>query len=136
MQLFVLRVSASAQIMRHAVAALDEASLCKLLHTDVTERLRAFETPDAFAEQGISLCYHIDGRGGERGLDSNFCGTCLYHTGCPVYGDLIFSAVQNGAPRGFSQSECDALAQWLSQQFPFLSPPDRAGECSDDADFQ
>lgn len=128
MQRFVLRVGASAQMTRHSVENVSEDTLCALLQTDVTERLRAFEAPDAFAEQGISLCYHIDGRGGERELDSNFCGTCFYHTGCPVYGDLIFSAVQNGELRGMSEQECHVLAQWLYQQFPFLSLPDGARE--------
>lgn len=121
MQSFVLRVGADNAITPHRTEQLSEEALCQLLHTDVTERLRAFEAPESFVRQGISLCYYIDARGGERELDSNFCGTCLYHTGCPIYGDLILTAAQDDALRGMSEAECDELAQWLTRQFPFLS---------------
>lgn len=118
---YVLRVEASGRIIQHAIEKLCEETLCGLLQTDVTERLRAFEAPEVFAQQGISLCYYIDARGGECALDSNFCGTCLYHTGCPIYGDLIFAAVQNDTLRGMTAAECDHLADWLNRQFPSLT---------------
>lgn len=119
--MFVVRVGADARVTTEAAAHLNEDVLCRLLDTDVTERLRAFEVPPAFAEARLGLCYFIDGRGGERQLDSNFCGTCLYHTGCPVYGDLIFAAVEQDAPRAMTAAECQLLAAWLCEQFPFLA---------------
>lgn len=120
--MFVVRVGADARVTTESAGTLCEETLCTLLRTDVTERLRAFEVPPAFAKAQLGLCYFIDGRGGERQLDSNFCGTCLYHTGCPVYGDLIFAAVEQDAPRSMTEAECHTLADWLREQFPFLAP--------------
>lgn len=119
--MYLVRVSSGAAVTKEAVPDCSEHTLRKLLSAEVTERLRAFESPEAFAREGITLCYYIDGRGGERQLDSNFCGTCLYHTGCPIYGDLLFAAVQDQIPRGMTAAECDVLIAWLCEQFASLS---------------
>lgn len=119
--MYLVRVSSDATVAKEAAYDCSEQTLCALLSAEVTERLRALESPEAFAKQGITLCYYIDGRGGERQLDSNFCGTCLYHTGCPIYGDLLFAAVQDQIPRGMTAAECDVLIAWLCEQFASLS---------------
>lgn len=119
--MYLVRVSSNATVTKEAVFDCSEQTLCDLLATDVTERLRALEAPEAFTEQDIALCYYIDGRGGERQLDANFCGTCLYHTGCPIYGDLLFAAVQAHTPRSMTAAECDILIPWLCEQFASLS---------------
>ena len=98
----------------------DHALLAALLHTDVTERLRLFEMPDGFAEN-TALLYFIDARGGEKGLPVNFCGTCFYHTGCPIHGDLLLAACSiaepEGAVRGFTAEEAALLLEWLNRDF-------------------
>ncbi len=119
--MYLVRVTTAAAVKKEPVSDCSEQTLCDLLSAEVTERLRAFEAPAAFTQQGITLCYYIDGRGGERQLDSNFCGTCLYHTGCPVYGDLLFAAVQENTPRSMTAAECDILVAWLCEQFTTLS---------------
>ena len=101
-------------------AAPDDALLASLLHTDVTERLRLFEMPDGFAEN-TALLYFIDARGGEKGLPVNFCGTCFYHTGCPIHGDLLLAKCDAASPEGqisaFTADEAELLLRWLKQEF-------------------
>lgn len=96
--------------------------LAELLHTDVTERMRLPVMPDALAKDESVLCYFIDARGGERGLAANFCGTCFYHTGCPIYGDLLLARCSQDADSadvsGFDAQEAESLLHWLRAQFP------------------
>lgn len=102
----------------------DTESLCALLQTDVFERLRVPQQPSFFAGSGKVLCYFIDGRGGEKHLPANLCGTCFYHTGCPIYGDLILllcgTDMHDTTLCGMSRTEADALCKWLREQFAFL----------------
>ncbi|MBR6760575.1 MAG: hypothetical protein IKM30_00890 [Oscillospiraceae bacterium] len=120
MERFLLRVDTALRVSMHPVEQVTENRLCDLLACDVTERMRAFEVPAAFAEQGIRLCYYIDGRGGERALPANLCATCFYHTGCAVYGDMLLAAVCGDTVRGFSMQEAEQLSAWLKEQMPFL----------------
>lgn len=96
--------------------------LAALLHTDVTERMRLPVMPDALAKDESVICYFIDARGGERGLTANFCGTCFYHTGCPIYGDLLLARcaqdADSAAVSGFDDDEAACLMDWLRAQFP------------------
>ena len=99
-----------------------QEQLAALLHTDVTERMRLPVMPDELADEESVICYFIDARGGERGLAANFCGTCFYHTGCPIYGDLLLARCEQDADSaaviGFTESETAALMDWLRAQFP------------------
>lgn len=91
-----------------------------MLHTDVTERLRLAAQPEGFPE-GAALCYFIDARGGEKALPANFTGTCFYHTGCPIYGDLILAKCSvsdpEGEAEGFTEAEAGMLRLWLKSEF-------------------
>lgn len=102
----------------------DDALLAALLHTDVTERLRLAAAP-GFCGDETALCYFIDARGGEKNLPVNFIGTCFYHTGCPVHGDLLLLCCgrndPQGAVSGFSEQEAAALLTWLRQEFGSIS---------------
>ncbi len=95
-------------------------TLCALLQTDVTERLRLSLLPAAFS--GDVICYFIDARGGDKQLPANFAGTCFYHTGCPVFGDLLLARcaqdADSAAVSGFTQEEAALLCGWLREQFP------------------
>ena len=96
--------------------------LAAMLDTDVTERMRLPVTPEAFADEPSVLCYFIDARGGERDLPVNFCGTCFYHTGCPIHGDLLLARCEqdadSAAVSGFTAEEAQCLIDWLHTQFP------------------
>ena len=98
----------------------DDVLLAELLHTDVTERLRLPAVPTGFPAD-TALCYFIDARGGEKALPVNFCGTCFYHTGCPIHGDLLLAACSiaepEGAVRGFTAEEAALLLEWLNRDF-------------------
>ena len=98
----------------------DDALLAALLHTDVTERLRLPVKPAEFPGDA-ALCYFIDARGGERGLPVNFAGTCFYHTGCPIFGDLLLARCSiehpEGAIEAFSGAESRILRTWLRENF-------------------
>jgi len=102
----------------------DHALLAALLHTDVTERLRLAAAP-GFLSGETALCYFIDARGGEKMLPVNFCGTCFYHTGCPIHGDLLLACCDRLDPAGeagcFSASEAMLLLCWLKQEFGGIS---------------
>ena len=121
---FLIRVSVSGDTEAVPVPAgeVPQEILCTLLQTDVTERLRLSETPE-MRDASAVLCYLIDARGGDRGLPVNSVGTCFYHTGCPVFGDLLIgSCMQEHAAAavfGFSAADRDLLLQWLTEQFPF-----------------
>ena len=99
-----------------------QETLCGLLETDVTERMRVPVMPDAFAGEDFVLCYFIDARGGDKALPADALGTCFYHTGCPICGDLLLAACaqdsDSAAVRGFSKAQADALLEWLRTQFP------------------
>lgn len=96
------------------------AMLADLLHTDVTERLRVSVNPLQDAN-GAVLCFFIDARGGDRQLPANPLGTCLYHTGCPIYGDLIFALCEqdsdSAAVSGFDRTQSEQLRTWLDTDF-------------------
>ena len=98
----------------------DGTDAAALLQTDVTERYLFSVQPEQFA--GQVLCYLIDARGGERGLPVNLCGTCLYHTGCPIYGDLLIGRCtddpQDETVTGFTPEEAAQIAAWMHAQFP------------------
>ena len=105
-----------------------ERMLAGLLETDVTERMRVPAVPDSFPPDAV-LCYFIDARGGERELPVNFIGTCFYHTGCPIYGDLILAICAQdsdlAAISGFTKEQYQTLADWLTEQFgSYLDRPE------------
>ena len=120
---YLVRLPVSGGTERVAVpaAGVSEAQLAALLQTDVTERMRLPVMPREFAGR-FAVCYFIDGRGGEKQLPVNFAGTCFYHTGCPIYGDLLLAACEENseskAVSGFSAADCGTLTAWLSEQFP------------------
>lgn len=95
-----------------------------LLDTDVTERLRVSVMPPFLHDCDRVLCYLIDGRGGEKSLPANICGTCLYHSGNTIYGDLLFVLCnpqeQDETIFGLEQSQAEQLCIWLREQFGFL----------------
>ncbi|MCQ2435147.1 MAG: hypothetical protein MJ062_07915 [Oscillospiraceae bacterium] len=126
MSQFVIRISAVSQMCEPLeLQELSEQTLCELLDTDVTERLRVPEAPPFLQDAPDRvLCYLIDARGGEKSLPTNLCGTCFYHTGCPVYGDLVLvMCSRNEADTslfGFTKAQSEALIRWLAEQFSFL----------------
>ena len=97
------------------------ALLADLLHTDVTERLRVSVNLPQLDSADAVLCFFIDARGGDRQLPSNPLGTCLYHTGCPIYGDLIFALCaqdsDSAAVSGFDAAQYPQLLDWLQGDF-------------------
>ena len=78
--------------------------------------------PEAFAEEDFVLCYFIDARGGDKALETNTLGTCFYHTGCPIFGDLLLAACaqdsDSAAVSGFTEAQSQTLLEWLKAQFP------------------
>lgn len=120
---YLLRLPAAGGMERIAVpeSGVTPEQLAALLGTDVTERMRLQEMPDAFSGR-FALCYFIDARGGEKSLPVNFAGTCFYHTGCPIHGDLLLASCGADSAgtdaSGFSEAECETLAAWVSAQFP------------------
>ena len=94
--------------------------LAALLQTDVTERMRVPVMPEGLSDSAV-LCYFIDARGGDKALPANFPGTCFYHTGCPVYGDLLLALCDadsdSAAVSGLTQMQTDLLKDWLHEQF-------------------
>lgn len=122
MQTYVLRIPTSGGAEEIALSEpITAQTLAELLQTDVTERMRIPVMPDAFGDDCV-LCYFIDARGGDKALAANFLGTCFYHTGCPVYGDLLIAKCsaesENAAVSGFSETELHTLRDWLTEQFP------------------
>ena len=103
-----------------AAESVQPETLAALLRTDVTERLRLSFAPAAL--KNASLCYYIDARGGEKGLPANFCGTCFYHTGCPIFGDLLLALSPDSAAdecaAGIPSETAEALKAWLKAEFP------------------
>lgn len=99
-----------------------EATLAAHLDTDVTERLRITEPLQGLLD--ASVCYFIDARGGDKALDTNFIGTALYHSDCPLFGDLLFARCgaqdAEGSVSAFTDAEAEALLTWLRAQFPGL----------------
>lgn len=122
---YLLRLPASGGTERIAVpqSGVSGGLLAALLHTDVTERMRLPVMPEAFAGRFV-LCYFIDARGGERALPVNFAGTCFYHNGCPIHGDLLLAACggdsESTAVSGFTEADCAVLTAWLSAEFPVI----------------
>lgn len=122
MQTYLLRITAAGGVetVTAEESPVPAQTLASLLHTDVTERMRIPVMPEAFAGQ-LVLCYFIDARGGDRGLPANFLGTCFYHTGCPVYGDLLIAACpednESDAVFGFTEAQKELLHMWLQEQF-------------------
>lgn len=123
-QQYLLRLPASGGAERIPVPAegVTQALLCDLLQTDVTERMRVPVMPEMLTETANVLCYFIDARGGDKGLPANTPGTCFYHTGCPIFGDLLLcfcdQESDSAAVSGFSESQCAMLQDWLAAQFP------------------
>lgn len=119
---YLVRVPVSGGAEVIAAENLSAEALAALLHTDVTERMRVPVRPPFLTEEREVLCYLIDARGGEKGLPMNFCGTCFYHTGCPVCGDLLLvrctDEAEESAVFGFSQEHAQQLAEWVQGQFP------------------
>lgn len=118
----LLRITAQGSLEQIGVPAeaLAEETLAKLLDTDVTERLVLPVRPPEWAEETL-LCYLIDARGGDKVLPANFLGTCFYHTGCPILGDLLLAKCDSDSisarVQGMSAEEADALTAWLRAQF-------------------
>lgn len=122
MQSYLLRITAGGAAERIAAeeTPVSGEQLAALLQTDVTERMRIPVMPEALGE-GRVLCYFIDARGGDRGLPANFLGTCFYHTGCPVYGDLLIALCsaerESDAAFGMTEAEAETVEAWLKTQF-------------------
>lgn len=99
-----------------------EQILAELLETDVTERMRM--PAAAQTDERSVLCYFIDARGGEKNLPVNFRGTCFYHTGCPIHGDLLLARCPADAAEtgvfGLDAAEAERLCAWVHAQFPDL----------------
>lgn len=120
---YLLRLPASGGMERIAVSgsSVTPEHLAALLDTDVTERMRLPEMPESLAGR-FALCYFIDARGGEKSLPVNFAGTCFYHTGCPIHGDLLLAACAENSEStevsGLTEAECETLTAWLTAQFP------------------
>ena len=128
MQTYLLRITASGAMMPVSAEEqpVPEQTLAELLQTDVTERMRIPVMPETLAG-GRVLCYFIDARGGDRNLPANFLGTCFYHTGCPVYGDLLIASCDEDSHSekvsGFTETELALLQSWLREQFSaYLTP--------------
>ncbi|MBQ8921304.1 MAG: hypothetical protein IJ060_03975 [Oscillospiraceae bacterium] len=121
-QQYLLRLPAAGGAERIPVpeGGITGALLCDLLQTDVTERMRVPVMPDALADSAKVLCYFLDARGGDKGLPANTPGTCFYHTGCPILGDLLlcFCDQAGAAVSGFSEAQISLLTDWLHAQFP------------------
>lgn len=122
MQTYILRIPSAGGAEEIPLQTnADAQTLAALLHTDVTERMRVPVMPESFPADCV-LCYFIDARGGDKELPANFFGTCFYHTGCPVFGDLLLakcSADSDSAEiSGFSDEELHMLREWLNAQFP------------------
>ncbi len=119
----VLRLPAAGGCERLPVPApeITQEMLAALLQTDVTERMRMPVMPDGLADSAV-LCYFIDARGGERGLQANFPGTCFYHTGCPIFGDLVLALCDRDSDSAvisaLDPQQADLLTQWLHAQLP------------------
>ena len=119
----LLRVSTDGKPEQIAVTpgSVTYALLADLLHTDVTERLRVSRMPELPDAGDAVLCFVIDARGGDRSLPANTTGTCLYHTGCPIYGDLIFALCEqdsdSAAVSGFDRTQSEQLRTWLDTDF-------------------
>lgn len=124
MEHYVVRVSAVGQKLQICPISdsTPQADACRLLDTDVTERLRVPVNPPFLSDS--VLCYLIDGRSGEKSLPANICGTCLYHTGCTIYGDLLFvlcsKQAQNEEFCGMTKQQAEQLSIWLREQLRFL----------------
>lgn len=119
----LLRVNADGtmeQIMLSG-GSVTQDMLAGLLHTDVTERLRVSRYPEQIAAGDSVLCFYLDARGGDRSLPANTLGTCLYHTGCPICGDLIFVLCaqdhHSDAVSGFDPEQYAQLLAWLHTEF-------------------
>lgn len=104
----------------------EDAVFAAMLGTDVTERLRVSVHPKVLPENEV-LCYRIDARGGEKELPANFCGTCFYHTGCPIFGDLLLeicaAADPEGQSRAMTAAEAEAVLAWLKAEFSVQISP-------------
>ncbi len=115
-------VSGDFEAVRVPEGAVPAELTCTLLHTDVTERLRIAVTPENWDDDAV-LCYLIDARSGDKGLPLNWIGACFYHTGCPVFGDLLICKCQRSHPEaavsGFTEEQKNLLLKWLDAQFPF-----------------
>lgn len=120
---YLIRICASGGMERTAVeaGAVPQEQLQMLLHTDALERYRVPVRPE-FPDTDRALCYLIDARSGDRELPMNFIGTCFYHTGCPVCGDLLlgFSGADADGTEifGLTKVQSDLLLSWLHAQFP------------------
>ncbi len=123
-QQFLLRLPASggAELIPVSTGVIPDSMLCSLLQTDMTERMRVPVLPEILSDSARVLCYFIDARGGDKGLPVNTPGTCFYHTGCPIFGDLLLALCDqnsdSGEIHGFSEQECIQLKEWLHQQLP------------------
>ena len=121
---YLIRVPVSgASVICPVQPPVTEKLLAEMLGTDVTERMRM---PAAAQRGGGSvLCYFIDARGGEKNLPVNFRGTCFYHTGCPIHGDLLIARCpQNAADPsiyGLAPEQAEEIVMWISEQFPDLN---------------
>lgn len=122
----LLRITADGKPEQITVSAgsVTQAMLAGLLHTDVTERLRVSRYPEQLCTGNTVLCFFLDARGGDRALSTNTLGTCLYHTGCPIYGDLIFALCaqdsDSAAVSGFDSEQYAQLLAWLQTDFSAL----------------
>ena len=120
----LLRIPAAGkeEILTVSDAPVPPQTLAALLDTDVTERMRVPAMPKEFADADFVLCYFLDARGGEKPLPANFIGTCFYHTGCPIFGDLILAACTQDSDSaeisGLTPEQCSILTEWLHEQFP------------------
>ena len=119
---YLLRLPASGGMEAVPVSgSIPPDTLAALLQTDVTERMRVPVMPEGLSADSV-LCYFIDARGGDKALPANFPGTCFYHTGCPVCGDLLLALCDadsdSAAVSGLTAAQAALLTDWLHEQFP------------------
>ena len=118
-RLLIVRIPAFGResILSVSETPVPQETLAQMLQTDVTERMRVPVMPPELAEADFVLCYFLDARGGEKSLPVNPVGTCFYHTGCPIYGDLLLAACAQDSDSadvfGFTPAQCSILTRWL-----------------------
>lgn len=107
-----------------AAGRVTQKLLAELLGTDVTERFRVSQKPPELQAGDSVLCFFLDARSGDRSLNANTLATCLYHTGCPIYGDMIFALCaqdsDSAAVSGFDEMQYAQLFAWLKRDFSAL----------------
>lgn len=123
---FVVEISAETnKAERVRMYDVTTENVCKHLQTDEIQRIPVSKMPPFLMGCDGMLCYVIDAKGYEKALPSNLCGTCLFHTGQPILGTILFvicpEDISDPAMEGFDASETEQLLSWLIGEFPFLT---------------